>query len=190
MSYPESGNCKPVGKRFHRADHREGRILQPNVCRGWWIETHHRPKEIELLLLNSSLQDGRTAQGEGCNPPRGLHGQIGSQRCLSNSWKNHRKYLKFKWQGTCYQFKSLPFGLATAPRVFEDPTTCDGRNEEERDPIHCVSGWYFDFGTNSRSTQRAHADIGRLSPVSGICHQSEEVPLGTQTGNRIPAQVV
>ena len=29
-----------------------------------------------------------------------------------------RKYLKFCWNGKCYQFKSLPFGLATAPRTF------------------------------------------------------------------------
>ena len=27
-----------------------------------------------------------------------------------------RKYLKFCWNGRCYQFKSLPFGLATAPQ--------------------------------------------------------------------------
>ena len=29
-----------------------------------------------------------------------------------------RKYLKFCWNGRCYQFRSLPFGLATAPRTF------------------------------------------------------------------------
>ena len=33
-------------------------------------------------------------------------------------WEKHRKYLKFAWGGQCYQFKSLPFGLATAPRTF------------------------------------------------------------------------
>ena len=30
----------------------------------------------------------------------------------------HRKYLKFAWQGTVYQYNVLPFGLATAPRAF------------------------------------------------------------------------
>ena len=29
-----------------------------------------------------------------------------------------RKYLKFHWKGQSYQFRSLPFGLATAPRTF------------------------------------------------------------------------
>ena len=33
-------------------------------------------------------------------------------------WEKHRKYLKFAWSGQCYQFKSLPFGLATASRIF------------------------------------------------------------------------
>ena len=33
-------------------------------------------------------------------------------------WEKHHKYLKFAWGGQCYQFKSLPFGLATAPQTF------------------------------------------------------------------------
>ena len=32
--------------------------------------------------------------------------------------QSHRKYLKFAWQGTVYQYNVLPFGLATAPRAF------------------------------------------------------------------------
>ena len=30
----------------------------------------------------------------------------------------HRKYLRFRWKGKSYQYRALPFGLATAPRVF------------------------------------------------------------------------
>ena len=30
----------------------------------------------------------------------------------------HQKYLAFRWQGNTYQFKCLPFGLSSAPRVF------------------------------------------------------------------------
>jgi len=29
-----------------------------------------------------------------------------------------RKFLPFFWKGTCYQFKALPFGLCSAPRIF------------------------------------------------------------------------
>lgn len=32
--------------------------------------------------------------------------------------KAHRKYLQFRWKGTVYQYKCLPFGLATAPYAF------------------------------------------------------------------------
>ena len=32
--------------------------------------------------------------------------------------QSHRKYLKFAWQGTVYQYNVLPFGLATALRAF------------------------------------------------------------------------
>ncbi len=32
--------------------------------------------------------------------------------------KAHQKYLRFQWQGKIYEFKSLPFGLATAPITF------------------------------------------------------------------------
>ena len=31
---------------------------------------------------------------------------------------HHRKFLQFQWEGVVYQYKALPFGLATAPRVF------------------------------------------------------------------------
>ena len=33
-------------------------------------------------------------------------------------WKNHQKYLRFLWKGSMLEFGCLPFGLATAPRVF------------------------------------------------------------------------
>lgn len=31
---------------------------------------------------------------------------------------NYRKYLRFSFRGQVYQFRAMPFGLATAPRVF------------------------------------------------------------------------
>ena len=33
-------------------------------------------------------------------------------------WKDHQKYLRFLWKETLHEFACLPFGLATAPRVF------------------------------------------------------------------------
>ena len=31
---------------------------------------------------------------------------------------DHKKFLRFRWRGVAYQYKALPFGFATAPRVF------------------------------------------------------------------------
>ena len=33
-------------------------------------------------------------------------------------WEGHRKYLRFPWKDTIYEFQCLPFGLSSAPRVF------------------------------------------------------------------------
>ena len=33
-------------------------------------------------------------------------------------WQNHQKFLRFLWKETMYEFACLPFGLASAPRVF------------------------------------------------------------------------
>lgn len=32
--------------------------------------------------------------------------------------KSSQRYLRFQWEGKCYTFRGLPFGLNTAPRVF------------------------------------------------------------------------
>ena len=32
--------------------------------------------------------------------------------------ESSQKVLRFVWQGKCYQFKALPFGLCSAPRIF------------------------------------------------------------------------
>ena len=33
-------------------------------------------------------------------------------------WEDHRKYLRFQWQGSTYEFRCLSFGLSSTPRVF------------------------------------------------------------------------
>ena len=46
-----------------------------------------------------------------------------------------RKYLKFCWNDRCYQFRSVPFGLATAPRTFTKlmkPMVIQMRNRDVR----------------------------------------------------------
>ena len=36
--------------------------------------------------------------------------------------KHHNEFLNFVWQNKPFQWNVLPFGLATAPRVFTSPT--------------------------------------------------------------------
>jgi hypothetical protein len=33
-------------------------------------------------------------------------------------WHKHQKYLRFLWKDNMWEFACLPFGLASAPRVF------------------------------------------------------------------------
>ena len=33
-------------------------------------------------------------------------------------WKGHQTFLRFLWKGTQWEFACLPFGIASAPRVF------------------------------------------------------------------------
>lgn len=33
-------------------------------------------------------------------------------------WENHQKFLRFLWKGSLMEFACLPFGLASAPRIF------------------------------------------------------------------------
>ena len=47
--------------------------------------------------------------------------KVGSERRLfvnTNGRRTEEVYLRFQWKRTFYQFKSCPFGLASAPRIF------------------------------------------------------------------------
>ena len=51
---------------------------------------------------------------------RRLGSFTGSDRCLLSCsvHTRHRRFLLFLWRGQCYQFRCLPFGLSTSPRIF------------------------------------------------------------------------
>ena len=61
-----------------------------------------------------------------------------------------QKFLRFIWKGTCYQFKALPFGLCSAPRMFyEIFKTCCRIPEEEGHLSPYIPGRLSSFGCNS-----------------------------------------
>ena len=60
--------------------------------------------------------------------------------CLSVA-REHRKYLRFQWQGQTLEFQTLPFGLGSAPRTFtKNNETGDRPTEENRDAPHDLPG--------------------------------------------------
>ena len=67
----------------------------------------------------------------------------------------HRAYLRFAFQNVHYQFKVLPFGLMTAPRVFTKVLSQVPKNE----PIGGIS--CFDFFLYFRFSSFSHSFISR-----------------------------
>ena len=48
-------------------------------------------------------------------------------------WEEHRKPLRFRWKGSLFQIKTLPFGLASGPRIIhksnENPSGTPGKTK-------------------------------------------------------------
>ncbi len=70
--------------------------------------------------LQTSVQDDNAETDPGANSPRGLVCVRGFEgRVLSiQIAPHHRRFLRFAFEGTAYQYSVLPFGLALAPRTF------------------------------------------------------------------------
>ena len=97
------------------------RALQPRVhC------THsHQFKGTKYVPRHSSLQDGEYLLGQGCYAEEIFRGQTQ----LKDTYLSvpiageHRKYFRFRWQGTNYEFKTLPFRIGVRPKSFYKNTT-------------------------------------------------------------------
>ncbi len=96
----------------------------------------------------------------------------------------HRKYLRFAFQGVCYEYRVLPFGLSLSPRVFVrcteaaiallrpqgirlatylDDCLLLAQSEQEARAHSCILIWHLfdlDFMIN--------AEKSMLSPVQSI----------------------
>lgn len=74
--------------------------------------------------------------------------------------KSHRKYLRFEFDGICYEFNAMPYGLSVAPRVFtklmKEVVNCL-RNKGYRsviylDDILCIGRTYLECQDNVNKT--------------------------------------
>ena len=88
-----------------------------------------------------------------------------------------RKYLKFIWEGHLYQYKVLPNGLSTAPRLFTKllkPVFATLRKEG-----HVVVGYLDDtliIGENSAQTRKAvNATTAIFSDLGFLVHPDKSV---------------
>ena len=116
---------KNVGKRSHRkGDVARGRFLcssVPTSQEGRFNEAYTEPKTSQSVCKISAFQDGKPGGGNNNHSAERLVHQTRPQRHLFfavSVHPSHRKYLRFVWDKEVYQFVSLPFGLASAPRVF------------------------------------------------------------------------
>ena len=92
-----------------------------------------------------------------------------------------RKYLKFPWRGKCYQYKALPNGLSTAPRLFTKllkPVLAT-----LREMGHVVVAYLDDtiiIGETREQTAKAVKDTTRLFTELGFIVHDEKSVLAPQ----------
>lgn len=93
--------------------------------------------------------------------------------------KEHRKYLRCQWKGQNYQFRSLPFGLASALLL----KTTGNTNPD-------VLGRSLDHGTKPRDYPTTSEDHCHTCPQTGVHHQLEEVQSNTHEDIRVSRSLV
>ena len=99
----------------------ESRVLFNDISstkEGWPDETGSEPPSSQPVPPLPTLQYGGNPRSKGSPSAGRLDEQDRSQRCVIPIDMEYRKYLRFRWQGQAYEFTCLPFGLATAPRIF------------------------------------------------------------------------
>ena len=117
------GSTRPPGKGSDRDMFEFGWFLQPSfhsAKEGRRVATDHKPESPKSVSQYSALQNGEHLHSPRYFETGRLYGKNRSERRIfqRQSSPKNKKYLKFRWRGISYQYKALPFGLATAPRVF------------------------------------------------------------------------
>ena len=95
------------------------RFLQPSFhsAEGQRVATNHKFESPKSVSQYSALQSGEHLRVHSLRYFEGgrqYYGQTQSYLDVKICPKD-KKFLTFRWRGISYQYKALPFGLATAP---------------------------------------------------------------------------
>lgn len=95
--------------------------------------------------------------------------------------QDQRDLLKFQWKGSMWRFKSLPFGLTSAPWCFTKvmrPIVAWLRTRGGE--THNLSGRHPHYGGAQRLSPRAYYSGCSHDRGSGICSEQEKVMFGSK----------
>ena len=116
-----------TGMSAIRRDDKRAWLRLSTVCgpkEGRGHQTSCEPEGSQFSCPTGALQGGRHTPTEGHSTPRGLDDKGRSERrqFFNPSQPPRQEILRFRWQGKMYQFNCLPFGLSSAPWIFNKAT--------------------------------------------------------------------
>ena len=84
------------------------------------VSTSDQPAPTQQICTDRVLSDEEPSNCKEPDSARRLSDEIRPDGCYYTVPVNqdHRRYLRFRYQGTLYEFCCLPFGLSSAPRAF------------------------------------------------------------------------
>ncbi|CAC5404629.1 unnamed protein product [Mytilus coruscus] len=92
--------------------------------------------------------------------------------------QNHRKFLRFKWEGTLFEYTALPFGLAEGPRLFTKITK-DGCSYDH------ISRRHTPHGKKPPKTGNSQKFNIISSPKIKISDQLEKIKLKSNSKDKV-----
>ena len=115
--------CKTSSSLCSNQQAKRTRVHQFPLCspqKGWGSQASNQSKTPKQLHSIRTFQNGIKPHVKGSSKEGGLLSKSGLKDAYLTVpiWEKHQKYLRFLWRDSLLEFACLPFGLASAPRVF------------------------------------------------------------------------